>query len=150
MTSKQQEDRPSDATIREILRLFEEPLSANANACPWYCEPGATVDCNALLEITADDDFIDAAAWRILGCEAAGRQRRRWLARLRRLSRASVLVGMRYKTVGRKRAVRIPGLWFALLLDPPGRRMLGQRRAGSPLDSLRHKLVAWRLRQRDT
>ncbi len=147
MSGKHQDHKPNSATIRAILRLFDEPLPDHETLAPWYRPPGEIVDGNAILNIVADSDFIDEAAWRIQGRETASRQRARWLKRLHRSSRSSVLVGMRFKTAGRKLAVKIPGLWLALLLDPPGRQLIGKGHAGSLLDSIRHKLVAWRFRR---
>ena len=148
MSKKPRKPASRDDTILKIHRLFDQPLPAtDEEQCPWYCRPRSIVDCNALLSIADDDGFIDAAAWQIQGREIAGRQRCRWRERLRRSSRMSVVIGMRFKTAGRRQAVRIPGLWLAFFLDPPGRKVFGERYVGPILDSIRHKFVAWRFRR---
>jgi hypothetical protein len=156
MNSKRRKHESGTESILRIHRLFDDPLPADAQICPWYCPPGGMVDCNALLDITGDREFIEAAVWQIHGHETAGRQRQRWLKRLGRSSRTSLIMGMRYKSAGRRRAVKIPGLWIALLLDPPGQQFLGTGFLGTgflgigrlrrSLHWLRHQLVAWRYR----
>lgn len=141
----QQDPENGDALVVEIHRLFTEPLPVGDEPFPWYLPPGGIADCNGLLDIPDDGEFVDAVVWQIHGSELSGRKRRRWLKRLSRTSRASVVAAMRWKSAGRQHAARVPGLGWALLFDPPVRSLLGKVPA-IVLGPIRRKLVGWRYR----
>jgi hypothetical protein len=135
-----------DPTIAQIHRLLLDSLPTKDEPFPWYLPAGGLADLNALLDIVDDEDFIDAVVWQLHGREIVGAKRRRWLKRLARTSRSGIVVLMRCKVAGRRHAVEVPGMWIALLFDPPvwslARKLPGRRIR----DRIRQRLISWRLR----
>jgi hypothetical protein len=103
----------SDAAVFTIQRLFAEPLINHKSAIEQYPVPGAIIDCNALLDIPGDGDFVEAAFRQVLGREIPDQARCKWLARLRWIPRIWMLARLRSTTGGWAHVVEMPGLWRA-------------------------------------
>ncbi|MBM4090093.1 MAG: glycosyltransferase, partial [Planctomycetes bacterium] len=148
--------RPADpddaAEIRAIQRLLAEPLMRLWPDCQRYLPPGTAVDCNALLDIPKDADFVDAAHRQIYGREASDLDRAKWLTKLRRVSRATMVAHMGRKGPGESHDVAIPGLPWALLLDQPRHGWRRLKFLDPWLRSVRRRIVsrAARRHQRTT
>ena len=108
----------SDATVFTIQRLLAEPLINHKSAIEQYPVPGTSIDCNALLDIPGDGDFVEAAFRQVLGREIPDQARCTWLARLTWIPRAWMLARLRSTTAGRAHGVEMPGLWRALASLP--------------------------------
>lgn len=108
----------SDATVCTIQRLLAEPLINHKSAIEQYPVPGAIIDCNALLAIPGDGDFVEAAFRQLLGREISDQARCTWLARLTWTPRVWMLARLRSTTAGRAHGVEMPGLWRALASLP--------------------------------
>ena len=111
-------------TIQTIQRLLAEPLFGDKPDIERYSQPGGIVDCQALLDITRDSDFVEAAFRQVLGREIPDKARRKWLKRLKWVPRACMLAQLRSTTGGKAHAVSVPRLWRAAFLNPPRQRWL--------------------------
>ena len=132
----------SESTILAVQRLLADAYLAGQPAAHHFTQQHDTVNCNALLDIVDDSEFVDAAFRQVHGREVTDRRHRRWVKRLRIVSRAFMLVCLRNSEVGRQHGVRIPGLWLALLLDQPRRGVFRIPFAGPMLSTLRRRAIA--------
>jgi glycosyltransferase involved in cell wall biosynthesis len=136
------------ATVQTIQRLLVEPMIGDKPEIERYSQPGGVVDCNALLDIPSNDDFVDAAFRQVLGREITDKARRRWLRRLRWVSRAYMLVHLRSARGGKAHRANIPGLWRALFLNQPRQGWLRLPFADGILGVIRRNTVGRRCRNR--
>ena len=134
------------ATIQTIQRLLAEPLIGDKSEIEHYSQPGGIVDCNALLDIRSNDDFVAAAFRQVRGREITDEARRKWLKRLKWVSRAYMVVHLRSARGSKAHGVNIPGLWRALFLNQPRQGWLRLPFADGILDSTRRNIVGRYLR----
>lgn len=147
LTPKRRGNGPNDnAEVQAFQRILIESVMSDWPLVERYSLPGDVVDCNALLDMPDDANFIDAAFRQVYGREANDGECRKWLKRQRLVSRAALLAYLRRKRTGRLQGTRIPGLVWALLLDRPREGWLRWPCFGSALASLRRSLVgrSWR------
>jgi len=131
----------SGATILAIQRLLAEAVLGRRPAAEGYSVQGGVVDCNALLDIPCEGDFVDAVFRQIEGREITDRLRRKWLKRLRWIPRAVMVLCLRYTKEGKEHAVHVPGLWISLLFNQPQRGWLGIRMGRRHQDAVRRWVV---------
>jgi len=131
-----------DSTVVAIQRLLAVPLLAGMPRVHRFSDQRDVIDGNALLDIQDDAAFVEAAYRQIHGREAIDRRFRRWVTRLRVISRPLMLVCLRYSRHGRLQATRIPGLWYALLIEPPRHGPLRLPFAGGKLHDLRRWILS--------
>jgi glycosyltransferase involved in cell wall biosynthesis len=147
-TRKRTANEPNDnEEVQAFQRLLIESVMSDLPAIEQYSVPGDIVDCNALLDIVDDTDFVDAAFRHVYGREANDGEIRKWRKRQCLVSRAGMLMTLRRKRTGRVHGVRMPGLATALLLDQPREGWLRVPFLCSPLNTARRWIVGRSLRR---